>query len=116
MLVKVCKSQKALDIFDTLRIFSGNYSNCFGKAHLDSSWVAIWGNRLNNQAYVFGFVNLKLAFVNIQLQASSLKVGQNSLDMLSVLLKVLLKTRMLSTYAITKKSRTLFSKSLLMKF
>ena len=32
-------------------------------------------------------MNLKLAFVDIQLQASSLRVGQNCPDMLSVLLK-----------------------------
>ena len=57
-------------------------------------------------------MNLKLALVNIQLKTGGLKAVQNSFDMFSVFM---LKTRILFTYAVTKRSRILFSKTLLMK-
>ena len=59
-------------------------------------------------------MNLKLAFVNIQLQASSLKAGQNSLDMFYVLLKSFAKNQ--NIIHITKRSRILFPKTLWIKF
>ena len=64
-----------------------------GRVHLDTFRAAFNGCCLNNQSQVFCSLNLQLALVNIQLQASSLNPAQNSFDMLFMLLKALVKNQ-----------------------